>query len=245
MIALILAAGKGTRLRPLSYFIPKILLPVRGEPVLSHLLANLEGIELETIYIVASENIEIINNYLEKTNQDNVKVIKGLGWETGGDLSLAIEEANITEDLIVMNGDLITDIKIKELVETHKADKNHCTISVFELNDPEEAKRFGSIEKNGDNMITKFSEKKDSNIKIPALVNTGFYVIGDKILSDRSKYFIPRKFRLETEFFPALAKEGKLKGVISEVTYWWDVGTIESYLNAENYMINKKGVVPP
>ena len=245
MIALILAAGKGTRLRPLSYFIPKILLPVRGEPVLTHLLANLEGIELNGIYIIASENIEVINNYLEKTAQDKVKVIRALGWETGGDLSLAIEEANINEDIIVMNGDLITDIKIKELVEAHASKNSFCTISVFELNDAEEAKRFGSIEMNDDNLIIKFSEKKNSITRLPALVNTGFYLIGEQLLKERYKYFSPHRFRLETEFFPKLAREGKLSGIKSEVSYWWDVGTIESYLNAENYLINKRGVVPP
>lgn len=245
MIALILAAGKGTRLRPLSYFIPKILLPVRGEPVLTHLMANLEGIDLEATYIIASENVEIINDYLDKTHLSNVKVIKALGWETGGDLSIAIEEANITEDIIVMNGDLITDIKIRELVRSHKANNNYCTISVFKLNDLEESKRFGSIEMDDNKIITKFSEKKEINIQLPALVNTGFYVIGEKILRNKYDYFTPRKFRLETEFFPKLAQEGKLMGIVSDVTYWWDVGTIESYLNAENYMINKKGVVPP
>ena len=76
-------------------------------------------------------------------------------------------------------------------------------------------------------------------------MNTGFYIFDKRLIKERKKYLIPRKFKIETELFPQLASEGRMFGHMSKLEYWWDVGTIESYLKAENYMINKKGVVPP
>ena len=115
MISIILAAGNGTRIRPLSYYIPKILLPVKGKPVLDYVLRNLSSLKIDTHYIVASEHLETIESYLKNTGMDNVKVVRGLGWETGGDLSIAMEEINVTDDAAVMNGDIITDVDMSEL----------------------------------------------------------------------------------------------------------------------------------
>lgn len=241
---IILAAGSGTRIRPLSYYLPKVLLPVKGVPVLEYLIENVQGINPDTIYIVASDNLENIERFLEKTGKDNVKVVRGLGWETGGDLSLALEQINSDDDYIVMNGDIVTDIKMKETYEFHKTVKSYLTAAVFSMED-EEAKRFGRIQLENDGKIAKFLEKSVSSPDSRSIVNTGFYVFDKKLIMERKKYLVPRKFKLETELFPQLALEEKMYGHISNLDYWWDVGTIESYLKAENYMINKKGVVPP
>ncbi|MCL4328940.1 MAG: nucleotidyltransferase family protein [Candidatus Thermoplasmatota archaeon] len=245
MISIILAAGRGTRLRPLSFYIPKILLPVRGVPLVSYLLRNLDGLDIETSYIVASENIEMIERYVEKTGIKDVKVLKGLGWETGGDLSIALEEISSPVDTVVMNGDLITDIKISEMYEFHKKNKPLSTISVFEIDDLNEAKRFGRIRMDSDGLITEFKEKAATDEKLPAKVNTGFYILDRKLIEMRPDYLPVRKFRLEQEFLPRLAREGALYGFVSEVGYWWDVGTIDSYMEAEKFMINNRRVIPP
>lgn len=245
MIAVILAAGQGTRLRPLSYFIPKILLPVRGRPVLDYLLRNLEGLDLKNIYVVVSEHMQILEEYLEKTSMDNVVPVKGLGWETGGDLSLALEQINTEDDVVVMNGDLVTDIRISEVYESHEKRRPLSTISVFELNDPKEALRFGKITMEPDSRITEFSEKPASNGPMPALVNTGFYVLDRELVKRRHDYLLPRKFKLESEFFPRLSEEGQLYGKMSSVSFWWDVGTMDSYMEAEKFLINSKKIIPP
>ena len=144
MNVLILAAGSGTRIRPISYFLPKILLPVKGVPVLDYVLQNVKDLNPEKIYIVASENLEIIERFLEKTGKENVKVVRGLGWETGGDLSLALEQIGDNDDYVVMNGDIVTDINLKDTYDFHKSVNAFVTASVFNMND-EEAKRFGRI----------------------------------------------------------------------------------------------------
>jgi len=244
MKGIILAAGSGTRIRPLSYYMPKILLPVKGIPVLDHLLENVKGLNLDTIYIVASENLDNIERFLEKTGKENVKVVKGLGWETGGDLSLALEQINSVDDYVVMNGDIVTDIDLKETYDFHKTVDSYATASVFDMKD-DDAKRFGRIQMESNGQITKFLEKSFNSPDSRSIVNTGFYIFDKRLIKEREKYLIPRKFKIETELFPRLCSEGRMYGHMTNLEYWWDVGTIESYLKAENYMINKKGVVPP
>lgn len=245
MISIILAAGNGTRIRPLSYYIPKILLPVKGKPVLDYVLKNLSTLDIETHYIVASEHLETIESYLKNVGIGNIKVVRGLGWETGGDLSLAIEQIGVDDDIAVMNGDIITDIDMSDLYTHHINAGKLASIAVLSLNDFEEAKRFGRIKLDENSNITDFNEKSKEIETSPTLVNTGFYIFDHKMIKDRNKYLVPKKFKLEDILFPALAKDNQLFGYIMNINYWWDVGTIDSYLKAENYMINNYGVVPP
>ena len=245
MISIILAAGQGTRMRPLSYIIPKVLLPVRGKPVLDYLLSNMAGIDISHHFIVVSEQYDTVQNYLEKTGMDNVSVIKGLGWETGGDLSIALQEIGRKDDAIVMNGDIITDVNIAELYQYHKEKKAPVSMALFELNDEEEAKRFGQITLASDGSISNFIEKNDTTMRGSNLVNVGFYIFSKIFLSSPQDYLIPRKFKLETELFPKLAMEHKLFGYPMKIDYWWDVGTMTSYLKAEHFFINGRGIIPP
>lgn len=245
MISIILAAGQGTRMRPLSYIIPKVLLPVRGKPVLDYLLSNLAGIDISHHFIVVSEQYDTVQNYLEKTGMDNVSVIKGLGWETGGDLSIALQEIGRKDDAIVMNGDIITDVNIAELYQYHKEKKAPVSMALFELNDEEEAKRFGQITLASDGSISNFIEKNDTAMRGSNLVNVGFYIFSKIFLSSPQDYLIPRRFKLETELFPKLAMEHKLFGYPMKIDYWWDVGTMTSYLKAEHFFINGRGIIPP
>ncbi len=245
MISIILAAGSGVRMRPLSYYIPKILLPVRGKPVLSHLLTNLESLEIAKHYVVASNFLEVIDDYLNQAGVHNVEVIRGLGWETGGDLAIALEQVSRDEDAIVMNGDLITDFRVSELVDFHRTTGGLATISTFGLADESEARRFGRVQVDSGGRVTSFEEKGRQNSNPESLVNIGFYLFDRRLIRARQKYFVPRKFRLETELFPRLVREGCLYAYKAQVGYWWDVGTLDSYMKAEEYLTTRGGVIPP
>ena len=246
MIAIVLAAGKGTRMRPLSFVIPKILLPVRGKPVMDYLLSELNKIHVERIYIIASENLETIQTYIDKTNLKNVFVIRGLGWETGGDLAIGLHSLMpIDDDVIVMNGDIVSDISFKSLVNDHLSKKNYATMGVFNINDPKEAMRFGQVIMEDDGSITKFIEKNEILTSNKPLVNSGFYIFSKELVADSNKLLVPRKFKLENDLFPELSKNRKLHGSLCKLSYWWDVGTMESYLSAEQFFIDRKAIIPP
>lgn len=246
MIAIILAAGQGTRIRPLSYVIPKILLPVRGKPVLDYLLSSTKEIHIKNVYIIASENLDTIQTYIEKTRLRNVKIVRGLGWETGGDLALGLESIKpVDEDIMVMNGDIVTDISLREMLNDHKKKDAYATMGVFNINDPNEASRFGQVVMEDDGTITRFAEKEENIISDKNLVNSGFYIFSKDFVSESNKLLIPRRFKLENDLFPELARNGKLLGSLCKLSYWWDVGTMESYLSAEQFFINGKAIIPP
>lgn len=243
MYSIILAAGKGTRMAPLSHYIPKLLLPVRGKPVLIYTLESMKNLPIDTHYIVVSKHINSIDTYIEKTGSKNIKTVQALGWETGGDLAIAMEEININEDVVVMNGDLITDVSIDEMYKVHKASGADVTISLFPINDKEEAKRLGSVELDKDNKVIKFIEKPTEIKSLPALAAVGIYIFDKKFMEKRRNYLTPRKFKLELELWPKLAQEGKLYGYVAHPKYFWDVGTMESYMLAENFMADKEGII--
>ena len=246
MKAIVLAAGKGMRMRPLSYVIPKILLPVRGKPVVDYILSGLKQVDVSDIYIIASEHLDTIQTYIEKTNLTNVHVIRGLGWETGGDLSLGLESIKpVNDDLLVMNGDIVTDISFPSMLADHINNKAYVTMGIFKLTDPTDAKRFGQVIVEKNFKITKFAEKEKDVISKKSFVNSGFYIFSRKVTAEGNKLLIPHRFKLEDDFFPALAREGNLLGSLCKLSYWWDVGTMESYLKAEQFFINGKDIIPP
>ena len=245
MISIILAAGGATRTRPLSYYIPKILLPVKGKPVLNYLLRNLEGLDIETHYVIVSEQYETVERYVKSVPLEKVRLVKGLGWETGGDLALALEQIEPNDDVIVMNGDIVTDLDMASVYNVHTKSQAYATIALFRLENPEEARRFGEVKLGTDSFITRFEEKPSSPVNASSIVNTGFYVFDRRLIDQRKDYLVPKKSKLELDLFPRLASERRLFGAVESLGYWWDVGTIDSYLKAEEYFVTGKGVIPP
>lgn len=212
---------------------------------MNHLLKNLEGLDIEQNYVVASQHLEVIERYIREADVANVTVVRGLGWETGGDLALALEQIGRDEDAIVMNGDIITDRKVPEVLDFHRQKGGLATISVFRLDDEVEARRFGRVILDEQSRIVSFEEKAGDGASGPPLVNSGLYVFDRKLIQNRTHYLVPRKFRLETDLFPVLAREGVLFGHEADLGYWWDVGTLDSYLKAEEYLVSRRGVIPP
>ncbi len=246
LLSVILAAGPATRMRPLSYFLPKILLPVRGRPVLEYLKGCFSKVPIACHYVVVSEHREVVEAYLEGAGVRDVRVVSGLGWETGGDLALALEQIRPDADVVVANGDIVTDVDVSEIVRFHRRRRPLVTMGAFELPDPEEAKRFGRLEVDADGRVRRFVEKSAEAVTAPALVNNGLYVFDRRLVGGgRAKYFVPHVFKLEVELFPRLAAEGELYACRTRPTYWWDVGTMSSYLEAERFLITTQSVIPP
>jgi NDP-sugar pyrophosphorylase family protein len=246
LLSVILAAGPATRMRPLSYFLPKILLPVRGRPVLEYLKGCFSKVPISCHYVVVSEHREVVESYLEGAGVKDVRVVSGLGWETGGDLALALEQIRPEVDIVVANGDIVTDVDVSAIVKFHRQRRPLVTMGAFELTDPEEVKRFGRLEVDANGTVRRFVEKSEEAAKTPALVNNGLYVFDRRLVGPgRAKYFVPHVFKLEVELFPRLAAEGELVACRTTPTYWWDVGTMSSYLEAERFLTTTQSVIPP
>ena len=225
MQAVILAGGLGTRLRPLTYVVPKPMLPVAGTPLLEHTLNYLKEYGLqEAIICVAYLKKQIIDYFENGDFGIEVKFAEAnspLG--TGGQLKTA--EGFVKGTFLAMNGDIVTSMNLKNLIEFHQRNSGIGSIALKEytVEIP-----YGFIEVDPKGSIASFKEKPSITYK----ANAGVYIF-EKRLFD----YIPaeRVVSLEREVFPQLIESGeKLYGYLEEA-FWADVGDLAGYerTNAE------------
>jgi NDP-sugar pyrophosphorylase family protein len=237
--AIILAAGKGVRLRPLTYGIPKPLLPVGAKPVIDFVIENLLTCkEIDTIYVGVSHMQNMISSYLTHTPRNKVVIetVSTLCWETGGDIKVIAVEKGISGPVVVAYGDNVTRINIDRLVKFHKKMRRSATVALFKV--PwEEVHRFG-VAKVENGIVREFVEKPAEGKEPSNLANVGYYVLEPAVIEQ-----IPMsKVKMESTLFPKLAREGELAGLVYDLKYWLDIGTIEAYRKANRMM---EGILPP
>jgi mannose-1-phosphate guanylyltransferase len=257
MKAIILAAGKGTRLRPLTYGIPKPLLPVAGKPIIDYVIENIltcsavDGIYIAVSYPEAEDNYvqASLRNYLKHRKYGRIvaKAVTTLCWETGGDLRICLGETGIDDRFIVCNGDTLTSIDLDKMLAFHEnCRKKHgtfATVSLFKVA-KKEVHRFGIAELEG-KMIKKFVEKPTPEQAFSRLASAGYYIIDKEIVSSIDEYVPTVKHRLEDILLPKLAERNKLAGYWFTPPYWMDIGSSQSYLCANELILRRKGIIPP
>jgi NDP-sugar pyrophosphorylase family protein len=231
MKAIILAAGEGKRLRPLTYGIPKPLLPVGGRPVIDYVMDNIMKCrEIDTVYVAVSHMRMALESYLTHVKYDGIHVepVTTLGWETGGDLKAVLLQKEIRDEpVLVCYGDNVTTLDTKALLNSHKKNEGaYATVSLFNV-PHRDVPRFGIAELSG-NRITKFIEKPMEGTTASRAANAGYFLMDSSAVAG-----IPmRKFKLESEYFPSWASAGKLYGQLQDIHFWMDIGTIEAYREA-------------
>ena len=174
-IAVIMAGGKGTRLRPLTEDIPKPMIKVAGTPILEHIIHHLVGFGIKNIYLSVNYKANIIKDYFGDGESFGCSINyiyeeKPLG--TAGALSLLPKTKN---DLILMNGDLITQFNISKMLNTHSKKGNHITIGA---RDHIQRIQYGVLNIVKDK-VTEILEKPEKHY----LVNGGVYILKPKILA--------------------------------------------------------------
>jgi len=222
--ALILCGGEGTRLRPITYEIPKALVPVHGKPLVEHLFDLLRKYGVNDVILAVGHKKEKIIG--EKGNWARlgmkisfVEEEKPLG--TAGPIRLAKER--LTKSFIVSNGDELKDINIIDMYDAHKNSHALVTIALTTVDDPSQ---YGVARLEG-NRIIEFVEKPSKG-KVPSkLINAGFYIIEPEVVD-----MIPNGYcSIEKEIFPKIAKMGRLYGFPFS-GQWFDTGTMERYERA-------------
>jgi NDP-sugar pyrophosphorylase family protein len=193
MKSVLLAGGLGVRLRPLTYTIPKPLLPVGERPILEEIVTRLRAFGLRDLVIAVGYRAELIETYFRDGSQLGVQIAYAHESEplgTAGPLALVRDQfgdtAQKTDPLLVMNGDLLTDLDFAQLVEFHQRGGQDVTVVTREylLRHP-----YGVIELKGDR-ITRVIEKP----AVTDTVNAGVYVLTWSVLDlipDGRAYEIP------------------------------------------------------
>ena len=159
MRAIIIAGGFGTRLRPLTYHVPKPLVPLANCPIIRHQIEHLRQHGISEIILNLHYHADMIKKYLEGVKKDlGVKLFYSLEKDPLGTAG-AVKNAEEYFDegpLIVFNGDTITDINISNLIQFHKSKKARATLSLVEVEDPTP---FGLVTTEKDGRIKEFIEK--------------------------------------------------------------------------------------
>lgn len=230
MKAVILAGGMGTRMRPLTYVIPKPLLPIGGKPLLEHTFQYLKEYGITEVILCVA--------YLKRRIKDHFKDGKDLGIHieyaeadmplgTAGQLKTA--EKFISEQFIQMNGDILSTLNLNKLRKFHAKNGAIGTIALkkFEVKVP-----YGYLEVDANSLVQKFEEKPTLSL----LANAGIYVLEPDIFQS-----IPSKtvVSIEQDVFPKLLNTNvKLAGYYEDA-YWADVGTISDFERVDKELLSK------
>ncbi len=212
MKAVILAGGQGTRLKPITDYIPKPLIPINNTPILEWQIRYLKKFGINDIIICTGYKTDQIENFLNKKDL-GVKVrfsIEKTPLGTGGALK-KIAPLIKEKSFLVFNGDTITNINLKKMLAKTNS------IAAIELRT-----KFGIIE-TADGKVKKFIEKKEiANV----WMNAGIYHLDKKILKD-----LPIKGNIESTTFPKYARSGKLNFIKFKNVKWY---SIDSYKDIED-----------
>jgi len=222
MKAVILAGGKGTRLKPYTAVFPKPLMPIGDKPILEIIIRQLKSHGFNEIIMAVGHLAELLMTFFNDGSKYGIKIKysredKPLG--TAGPLTLMKDE--LKETFLMMNGDVLSTIDYSDLVNYHKKDEAVVTIA---LKKRDVKIDFGVTEIDDSNSIVGYTEKP----KIDYLVSMGVYVFDPKVL----EYIKQNEYLDFPDFIKKLISNGEtVKGYVYD-GYWLDIGRPDDYERA-------------
>ena len=220
-----LAGGEGTRLRPLTLTVPKPVMPLAGQPFLSFMLdwARTHGADevILSCGFMSDAVRDVLGDIYDGMRLRHVIEEEPLG--TAGPVRLAYDEGLLEERVLVLNGDVLTDIDLTGELEQHERTGARATLALYPVDD---TSSYGVVPTAEDGQVIDFIEKGGGDAPTNR-INAGAYVIERDVVES-----IPagRAVSFELEVFPGLVGNG-LYGY-DAAGYWIDIGTPERYLEA-------------
>jgi mannose-1-phosphate guanylyltransferase len=233
---MVLAAGKGTRLSPLTGEVPKPMAWVADTPLIQHVFHLLASHGIGEVYVNVHYLADVfLEAYGEERciNGTTVRLSREeeLRGTAGGVKRL---ESYFDEIFVVVSGDALTDVDIKDLVDFHKKKGALATIALKTVANTSE---FGVVEVDEEGDILSFQEKPDLQEAISNLANTGVYVLEPRALS-----YIPENafFDFAMDVFPRFLEAGERFVGYQGDFYWSDIGSLETYRQAQYDVLSGK-----
>ena len=227
--AIILAGGKGTRLRPYTIVLPKPLMPIGEYPILEVVIKQLVGYGFDHITITVNHQAELIKAFFGDGSKWDVKIDYSMEDEPLGTMGPLRQIKDLPDNFLVMNGDILTDLNYASFFEKHQSENNLFTISSYlrsHLID------YGVLIKNRDNLLTGFHEKPEKSYE----VSMGIYMVNKKVVK-----YIPkdREFGFDHLMLEMIKNKKNIK--INTCTgYWLDIGRPDDYIQAIEEFANMK-----
>lgn len=228
MQAVILAGGKGTRMRPLTLHTPKPVMPIVGVPFLLYQLELLKRVDIQDVVLSLSYQPQKIEDVIGDGSRFGVRIRYTVESQPAGTAG-AYRNAKERDDspTVVLNGDILADVDMYSVLEFHRERKAAVTIVLAPVENP---RAFGLVETGEDGRVARFLEKPSGDEEITTnTINAGIYIIEPDVLRH-----VPagEVYSFEYDLFPSLlAKEVPVYGYVTE-RYWRDIGTPRRYLDA-------------
>ncbi|HEX8502141.1 MAG TPA: NDP-sugar synthase [Pyrinomonadaceae bacterium] len=230
MQALILAGGKGTRLRPLTVYTPKPVVPVCNRPFLLYQLDTLRRAGVTDVTLSLSYQPHKIEQQLGDGSDYGVRInytVEPQPMGTAGAYKFA--ESHIREPTVVLNGDIVTDLDLRAALREHDERGAVATVVLAPVEDP---CAYGVVEADGGGRVTRFAEKPAAAECAVNTINAGTYILDPKVLD-----FIPagESYSFEYGLFPDLLARGeKFYAHLPASAYWMDIGAPARYLQVHH-----------
>ncbi|MDJ0510482.1 MAG: NDP-sugar synthase [Crocosphaera sp.] len=241
MKAMILAAGKGTRVRPITHTIPKPLIPILQKPVMEFLLELLRQHGFDQIMVNVSHLAEEIESYFRDGQRFGVQIAYSFeGKIVDGDLVgealgsagglRRIQDFNpfFDDTFIVLCGDALIDLDLTAAVKYHR-EKGAIATIVTKSVPKEVVSSYGVVVTDEEGRIQTFQEKPSVNEALSTNINTGIYIFEPEIIN-----YIPpnRKYDIGGELFPMLVEKGAPFYAVNMEFEWVDIGKVPDYWQA-------------
>jgi NDP-sugar pyrophosphorylase family protein len=241
MKAILLAGGKGTRLRPLTVHTPKPIVPILNRPFLYYQIDLLRQVP-------RIDEVILSLNYQPRRIEELVGEGDGLGLRvryvvepmplgTGGAVRYAGDQ--LTESVVVFNGDVLTQIDLGAVLRLHQERKAKATIVLTPVENP---RAYGLVETDAAGNVRRFLEKPGEDEITCNTINAGIYVLEpdtfDRIPKDTA-------WSIERSYFPSLIERGETFVAYVYDGYWIDIGTPAKYLQVHKDIMEGRYTAPP
>ncbi|MDF1540273.1 MAG: sugar phosphate nucleotidyltransferase [Candidatus Thorarchaeota archaeon] len=220
MIAAILCGGEGTRLRPLTYAVPKPLLPLGSKPILEVTISRMKEQGFNTFYLMVNYKADMISSYF------------GTGLNFGVDIRYIQEKTKrgtagpladlcdlVDQPFVAMNADLLTNIDFVNMMKFHKKQDSDLTVALKRF---DRKVAFGVVEVDSDSIVKSLQEKPT----VSFLINSGIYIVNPEIL-----HSIPKDTLYNmTDLINDSVKAGKSVQGYQFTEPWRDIGRLDDYM---------------
>jgi mannose-1-phosphate guanylyltransferase len=241
MKAMILAAGKGTRVRPITHTIPKPMIPILQKPVMEFLLELLREHGFTEIMVNVSHLAEEIENYFRDGQRFGVEIaysfegriedgelIGDAMGSAGGLKKIQTFQRFFDDTFVVLCGDALIDLDLSEAVRRHKA-KGAMASLITKRVPREQVSSYGVVVTDDDGRVRSFQEKPAVDEAASDMINTGIYIFEPEVLD-----YVPVgvAFDIGSDLFPRLVEDGAAFYALPMEFEWVDIGKVPDYWQA-------------
>jgi mannose-1-phosphate guanylyltransferase len=238
MKAILLAGGKGTRLRPLTIHTPKPIVPIFDRAFLHYQIDLLKQVpEIDEVILSLNYQPRRIEEIFGDGSGTGVRiryVVEPAPLGTGGAIRFAAQ--GVTDTMVVFNGDVMTSVDVKRVVDLHRERRAKATIVLTPVENPS---AYGLVETHPDGTVKRFLEKPNPDEITCDTINAGIYVLEPDTF-DRIPQGVP--YSIERGYFPSLVERGEPFFAYVDRGYWIDIGTPEKYVQVHRDMFDGRFV---